>query len=321
MSARPDAYPNHGPNNHRRMLHRAGLLLGMGSLVIALAACEGTDDAGPVEEGNGDGAAAGETASDDEGSQAEDAPEDGAAGGEPADQEDGTGETGTEENGDEPTDAAETDEELNPVFTENEVYSWNLPAGYTADIGVSEDTGVSWANGEPTQTVEIFNAEEQQVGNMTVNIETGDDGIPFADRQVIDVEEIPGASQDESQTVARSVLQADCLVSEVENEEAAREECGYVITFTFLSVPPGDDPWDPDGEAWVFQHEIEGEDYAGNIMSNFRIPAETWENGDNGFELEGIPYEEAQALQESDEYDEIWDLVTSFSIHESGSAQ
>lgn len=192
------------------------------------------------------------------------------------------------------------------LTTTNGVYSWIVPASLEIEQDEPGDQALEWANGEEEQSYSIHHQEGLELGAISVNVATDNDGAPPALVENVDTEPAPGAQQGSSQTYAVANLQSDCLEGEAGDPIA---ECGFYIHINLVSVPEGTEP--TDDENWVFEHEIEGEEYPGNVLMGSRLGADTDESG----MPVGIDYESAEAIVGSQEYNDVMDLFTSFTIN------
>lgn len=292
-----------GPQDRglRPLRHRDLAGAGIFALALTLTACDtGEEQAADTQTEDEADVPEGENEGDEDGADSED----GA---------DGDAEEAADlDEADDKAEGEDGDEALNPHFTENEVFSWNLPEGWTAENEVTHEE--PWPNDEVEQTVQFVNAEGEEVTSASINLATDNDGPPPADVELVEAEPIPEAEQPGSETYVRSSLVSDC--TEDQDIGDPQSECGYFLSFSLVSLEEGEDIEDTQ-DVWVFRHEVEGEDHGGNVLMGARLPADATAED----ETTTLPYEEAQELADSEDYQDLWELFSSFGHHTDGSAQ
>ncbi|GAB3181283.1 hypothetical protein GCM10027060_12030 [Nesterenkonia halophila] len=280
------------------------LALGAAAL-LALTGCQsGGDDEGgdpddgatagtsaaPGEDGGADSGAAGSTDDGADGSAGEESP------------------AATESEG--PSDDAST-------FTSAEgTYSWQVPSGLSLGENTAEQE-TDWPDGESSQSYPITSSDGLVYGEIVINTSTDAGGAPPMYREVLDSRQLTDASQEDTETWAQSLLSSNCLTttqqvppegSDSSDDASGPEDCEYRVVMNLVSVEP--DETLEDSSVWAFFHHTP-EERAGNVIMNATLPPHP-ENGDPTW----LSREEAEELADSPAYERLWELFTSFTLHE-----
>lgn len=279
-------------------------LLALGT--AALLALTGCQSGGDGEDGGpDDGATAGTSAA-----SSEDA--DGGADGSAAGGADG-------KTGEESSAATESEDPSGDAstFTSAEgTYSWQVPSG----LSLGEDTAEQqseWPDGESSQSYPITSSDGLVYGEIVINTSTDAGGAPPMYREVLDSRQLTDAAQGETETWAQSLLSSNCLTttqqvppegSDSSDDASAPEDCEYRVVMSLVSVEP--DETLEDSSVWAFFHHTP-EERAGNVIMNATLPPHP-ENGDPTW----LSREEAEELADTPQYQQLWELFTSFALHE-----
>lgn len=206
------------------------------------------------------------------------------------------------------------DADTTTVTSAEGTYSWEVPEGLILrELSVEQHR--EWPDGEPAQQYTINGPSGQRYGSVVINTSTDADGGRAMHREVLDARRLEDAAQGDSETWAQSVLHSNCLTTdrsgsgdEGTGASSGPQDCEYRIAFTLLSVGPDQDP--EDTSVWAFFHSSP-EEQAGNVLMNAGLPAQP-EGGDPLW----LSREDAEDLADTPEYRRLWDLFTSFTLHE-----
>lgn len=272
--------------------------------LLALTGCQGGEDDAP-DDGASTSSSAAPSESSDGAGQEGDGDADGTAGG-----------SSSAPDGSEESDDAEGSGNGATTFTSAEgTYSWEVPAGLDLGENTAEEYP-GWPDGESTQRYPITGSSGLVYGDIIINTATDADGPRAMHREVLDSQRLPDAAQGDTEAWVQSLLYSNCLTTTQtvpegggeSGEPSGPEDCEYRVTLTLASVEPGQSPEDSD--VWVYFHNTP-EEQAGNVMMNATLPA-TPEGGDPTW----LSREEAEQLTGTPEYQELWELFTSFTLHE-----
>ncbi|WP_010523576.1 hypothetical protein [Nesterenkonia sp. F] len=271
-------------------------LLALGTVaLLALTGCQGDggDAGGDLDDGTSPSTSAAPSADADGGVDAnagEESPS-------PADSQDPTGDTST--------------------FTSAEgTYSWEVPSGLSLGENTAEEYP-GWADGESSQRYSITSSSGENYGEIVINTATDAGGAPAMHRELLDSQRLTDAGQGDTETWAQSLLSSNCLTttqmvppegSRTSDDASGPEDCEYRIVMSLVSVEPDQELEDSD--VWTFFHDTP-EEHAGNVMMNATLPPPP-EGGDPTW----LSREDAEALTDAPEYQQLWELFTSFALHE-----